>query len=493
MSVVARKGKKRTVYWVATSYRGHVHWKRSGTDRREAQRLDDEREKQKKAGTFRPEYKDGQRTTVRAYCEAWLDKRSNRTAKDDRQRLTDYVLSRDWFVSLRVAEVEPAHIIRLLGELNETHLSASSVANTYGALRTMFRDARIERLTFEDPCVVPKGTIKRREKKERGVYSREEVQRLLECDAIDWPTFVLLALAFYTGMREGEVCGRRWKDWCVEVEPLGCLNCFDQYNGLPLKTDHPRKIPVHPELAEVLTEWFEHGFELYTTRPPMPDDFIVPNVSARANVPNHTKSTCYKAFKRACQVAGVEAKTLHATRHTFVSWIRRAGGDKAKLEQITHNAAGDIVDQYTHWDWEPLCETVEKLDFGLRQIPERRPKTTGNGGGGATGSHPQSAVEYDPGTSRPRLRFPASPQLSQHKKSGSRKPGQSQSQKVDSAKLRRDRLARLAEIDPKAARPGLALCRALEAAKGVADGKRNAKRDLRVALADACEAIGGGS
>lgn len=34
------------------------------------------------------------------------------------------------------------------------------------------------------------------------------------------------------------------------------------------------------------------------------------------------------------------------------------------VERITHNAAGTIVDHYTHWDWEPLCQAV--LAVGLR-------------------------------------------------------------------------------------------------------------------------------
>jgi hypothetical protein len=32
------------------------------------------------------------------------------------------------------------------------------------------------------------------------------------------------------------------------------------------------------------------------------------------------------------------------------------------LEKITDNAAGRIIDQYTHWDWEPLCQAVLCLD-----------------------------------------------------------------------------------------------------------------------------------
>ncbi len=28
------------------------------------------------------------------------------------------------------------------------------------------------------------------------------------------------------------------------------------------------------------------------------------------------------------------------------------------LEAVTHNAAGRMIDSYTHWEWAPLCEAV---------------------------------------------------------------------------------------------------------------------------------------
>ncbi len=32
---------------------------------------------------------------------------------------------------------------------------------------------------------------------------------------------------------------------------------------------------------------------------------------------------------------------------------------------MTHNAAGDTVDHYTHWAWAPLCEAVLCLKLPL--------------------------------------------------------------------------------------------------------------------------------
>ncbi|MFZ5894776.1 MAG: hypothetical protein ACOY0T_27175 [Myxococcota bacterium] len=33
------------------------------------------------------------------------------------------------------------------------------------------------------------------------------------------------------------------------------------------------------------------------------------------------------------------------------------------VERITHNASGTIVDHYTHWDWEPLCQAVLAIEL----------------------------------------------------------------------------------------------------------------------------------
>ena len=75
-------------------------------------------------------------------------------------------------------------------------------------------------------------------------------------------------------------------------------------------------------------------------RAPLPDDYIVPYVSARAPKGFYTRSIYYKAFRAACAAAGVRARSLHSTRHTMVTMARRGGADRQVLSKITHNAKG---------------------------------------------------------------------------------------------------------------------------------------------------------
>lgn len=378
-----RSGK--TVYWVVFSWLGEDVWERSGTDKREADRLETQRKREVRDGTYMPP-KNRKATKTGPYLEQWGSERTNKTAKDDRQRLRDYVLVREWLVSMPLRDVRPMHIIQLVKELQATDMAPKTVSNTYGAVRTAFHDAVIKELIPVSPCVLPHGLIKRRRRKEPIPYEQSEAMALTRSGKLAPDLRVLAALAFYTGMREGEVCGRRWSDWDRKPKPLGCMSVFTQYGGEKLKTDSPRKVPVHPDLDAILTEWLNVGFELVHCRKPTPGDFIVPMRKTPRNAckwkPHHTRSSAYKAFDRACQAVGVTHKTLHATRNTAITWMRRGGADKSVVERITHNAAGDIVDQYTTYDWQPLCDAVNCLVFDPRQ-DLRRPNNTPSNSGGA--------------------------------------------------------------------------------------------------------------
>ncbi len=102
--------------------------------------------------------------------------------------------------------------------------------------------------------------------------------------------------------------------------------------------------------------WRKEGFELCFRRRPTDDDWLVPRLDD-PSLP-HTESSAYKAWRRSCRSAQVENRTVHSTRHTFITLARRGGAQKDVLEVVTHNSKGTMVDSYTHWDWVPLCQAV---------------------------------------------------------------------------------------------------------------------------------------
>jgi hypothetical protein len=183
------------------------------------------------------------------------------------------------------------------------------------------------------------------------------------------------ALAFYTGQREGEVCGRRWRDIDPKVEPLPRLDVTSQYDDRPLKTDsddggeHARKVPIHPELAATLKLWWDEGFEWTYCRKPTIDDFIVPRTK---DGKCHTRSSGYKLFRAHAEACDVDNLSLHSTRHTFLTLTTRHGALREDAEKITHNRRGETVDEYIHKDWDQLCEVVLRFDAVFDEAQKRR-------------------------------------------------------------------------------------------------------------------------
>jgi integrase len=386
MAVRERKTKAGVTYDVATYYLKRLWWEPSGKDKREAQRLDARRKREVKDGTFVPREKKSQ-PTVLEYATKWGSERVNVSAKDDVRNLKR-LTSVPEFGGMQMDDVKPRHIISALKDLKGT-VKQKTLLNAYGTLRTMFRDARIHEVISVDPCVLPRNFFAGDEQAEREPYEKPEAAVLISHVEIPEPIRVLNALCLFGGLREGEACGRRWRDLDTNTEPLWALDVANQYGGAALKTKRPRVVPVHPELATILETWARGGFVDLMGKPPTPDDFIVPHASARARGGHHTKSTYYKAFQRACTASGVRARTLHATRHTMITLCQRGGADKSVLERVTHNAKGDIIDRYTHRDWSELCAAVLALGsmFDTPQTPRPNRRFTGENGPNGSGQN----------------------------------------------------------------------------------------------------------
>jgi integrase len=374
VAVVTRKRQHQTTYYVTFSADGRKVWERSGTDKQEAKRLNRRRLAEVSDGTYQPKSTE-EHPTVRGYATEWLTRRTCRWREDEEMYMRDYVLSREWFASMLLEDLAPKHMVRLVAELKLTWserfkrtIAEHTVVNIYGIVRTMVRDARIAEIIQTDPCVLPKGTLRRRtpQNRRRKAYGVDDVRKVLACADLHPTARMFAAIAFLTGMREGEICGRRWRD-IGAAAPLACLTVDTQYDGQPLKSDkddvgeHARRVPIHPELARVLGWWQVEGFALVHLRPPTPDDFIVPAEGGKC----FGRSAAYSMWRRALAKAGVENLSLHSTRHTFITLARRGGARPDVLERVTHNAAGATIDIYTHWEWVPLCEAALCLSLDV--------------------------------------------------------------------------------------------------------------------------------
>jgi integrase len=367
MGVFERRRKSGTTYYVTFIWNGRQIQERAGTDKRLAQHLERQRKREVREGTYRPDRKSGS-MTLATYASQWIElrkRRGVRTVDDDDGRLRLHVLP--VLGSRRLDSISRSEIRSLVEQLRATgKLAPKTVRNVYGTLRTLMRDAMIDELVAIDPCVLPRGALpSARERstsatrRQPSIFTREEVRTLVTDERVAADRRVLYALLLLTGMRHGEAAGRRWRDLDEGAQPLSALTVGTQYTDDPVKTKTPRVVPVHPALAQILREWRCSGFAAVFGRPPSSDDFIVPSPLDGCRARN----TTLRNLQADCAATGVTARRTHDTRHTFISLARRDGARKEVLERVTHNAAGDIVDHYTQFDWEPLCAAVACLRF----------------------------------------------------------------------------------------------------------------------------------
>jgi hypothetical protein len=171
------------------------------------------------------------------------------------------------------------------------------------------------------------------------------------------------------GMRIGEACGRRWRDYDRETPGLGAIHVWSQYDDRPLKTgrashEKARFVPVHPVLAKALAEWRLSGFAEVHGRPPSGDDFIVPDP---ATMGARTQNKAGKDHRADAELLGIyiPGRLTHGLRRWFISTCRNASARTEVVELMTHNAKGEVIDAYTSWEWSTLCGEVSKLEVEL--------------------------------------------------------------------------------------------------------------------------------
>ena len=93
--------------------------------------------------------------TLRAFGQQWIKKRKARkvrSVKADEGRLKKHVYPR--LGDMLIGDIRPRHIVRLIEDLRAGgKLAPRTVHHVYGALHVMFRDAQIDEVVDQNPCV----------------------------------------------------------------------------------------------------------------------------------------------------------------------------------------------------------------------------------------------------------------------------------------------------------------------------------------------------
>jgi integrase len=149
-----------------------------------------------------------------------------------------------------------------------------SLRNRYSTTRSLFRDAAVEGLRRDTPCILARGphlpTIEDADSEWRStaVLRRGELERLLAPHPdIEPDSAVVYALLGLAALRHGELAALRWRHYDPTTEPLGRLTIARSNRRGRTKAGRTRWMPVLPELAAVLARWRLRGWAALIGRP----------------------------------------------------------------------------------------------------------------------------------------------------------------------------------------------------------------------------------
>jgi integrase len=174
----------------------------------------------------------------------------------------------------------------------------------------------------------------------RGFLEHADFRRL----RMELPEYLrpIATMAYYTGMRKGEILGLRWNN-------VDFLNGELRLDPGTTKNDEPRTIPLTGELLEML--------KIERQRNPHTEFVFMQN--------GRRVGSFYKAWKSACKRAGLAGLLFHDLRRTGLRNLVRAGVPERVAMAISGHKTRAVFERYNIVSGRDLKDAAGKLEAYL--------------------------------------------------------------------------------------------------------------------------------
>lgn len=250
-----------------------------------------------------------------------------------------------------------------------TQYAASTVRKALNLLKAAYKDAVRRNILPYSPVDAVKAPKLR--KPEPNALDRSQYERLISYldVAADTPVNLAIKLAIFTGMREQEICGLRWRDVNLQEAELHVRNVIGRNGGKTYekqpKTDGSRRdIPLSEELVTDLSARYDDmARECAEIGIPLTQDhYVLGRVDGKYMAP-HSLWRDWKAIAKSLGLVGCEGKppTFHDLRHTFATVAISTGSDVKSVSSILgHTNAAMTLNVYACADAEAKRRAMER-------------------------------------------------------------------------------------------------------------------------------------
>jgi integrase len=258
-------------------------------------------------------------------------------------------------VDMEIFRIEKKHVLEYRDHLAEVAHPATA-NHAMKCLRIFFKEAKRDRLVFENPC--DDVALLRTEKASarRGFTLKELGKVMKEVEGSEWASLVRFGL--YTGQRLGDLAALKWG----QVDLVA-----DEIQFTTRKTGRRVLVPICGPLKEHLATLVADDD---------PGAFVHPNAAAlgvshlsrefgellarcglRVEAPkNHGKKEGRDGERRE-----LNALSFHSLRHSAVSMMKNAGISPAVVQDLVGHESAEMSAHYTHIDGEAKRKAVDAL------------------------------------------------------------------------------------------------------------------------------------
>ncbi len=249
--------------------------------------------------------------------------------------------------------------------INDMH-KCGYARNTIDRVCTLVKIALDKAVTFKyiKENHMRKVTLPKKEKSKLNVWTSDQVNQFLHYTK-DKRYFCVYALALFTGMRQGEILGLRWKDIDFDKKTITIRQTLTHY-GKTLKSGAKtiageRIISMPEQLITILKNHRKQyaAFKMATENF-VDMDLVIYNLKNGSTV---FPSNLTKAYIKDVKRSGLPHIRFHDMRHTHVTMlIEKNVNVKIISERLGHSKVGVTLDIYSHVLPSMQQEAADKLD-----------------------------------------------------------------------------------------------------------------------------------
>lgn len=284
--------------------------------------------------------------TFSELAEEYLEIALNSTAKRTYDRYSEIITSvNQIFGSIMIVDIKTVHIQRYLTSLK---YKAATKRKIYQVMSNVFNIGINFNLLKSNPCtgiVLPK-----LDHPEMIVWDKDQITYFLSQIEVDYPKwYIPYLIAFTTGMRAGEICALKWKDF-DSISKIIVVQRSMLHDWTLKETKNKsskRKIVLSSTLASALvrqqTELMD-ALQVMNIRD-LDSKFICVHESGSPINPQNISKNFIKLAKK----YALPRIRFHDARHTFATMMLK-NGTNAKIvsEILGHSSINTTLGTYSH-------------------------------------------------------------------------------------------------------------------------------------------------